>query len=165
MISRPLTANCRTAGPTLQALEFAGRRIEGRGVAATMRNTTRLQLIVAHWRVQRKPRSGSWIFLRFPQRPELQRPKAHLCELTAMRGVYPQSLERSPTGVPGTLLRSAIRTRAGHENRTVVRLIDVSRKFQFSGGRSSALGYRRARRPCSHHHHDARIGEHVECRS
>ncbi len=50
-----------------------------------------------------------------------------------MRGIYRRSRSNHPRGFTGTLLRSEIRTRAGHDNRTLIRLIDASQASQQLG--------------------------------
>jgi hypothetical protein len=47
-----------------------------------------------------------------------------------MRAIYRQSRSDHRRGFTGTLLRSEIRTRAGHDNRTLIRLIDANQAGQ-----------------------------------
>lgn len=50
-----------------------------------------------------------------------------------MPGIYTQSRSDHRRGFTGTLLRSEIRTRGGHDNRTLVRLIDATLASQLLG--------------------------------
>jgi hypothetical protein len=50
-----------------------------------------------------------------------------------MHYIYPQSRSDHRRGFTGTLLRSEIRTRGGHDNRTLIRLIDATRASQLLG--------------------------------
>ena len=47
--------------------------------------------------------------------------------------IYAQSRSDHRRGFTGTLLRSEIRTRGGHDNRTLIRLIDISKASQLLG--------------------------------
>lgn len=47
--------------------------------------------------------------------------------------IYTQSRSDHRRGFTGTLLRAEIRTRSGHDNRTLVRLIDVHQASQRLG--------------------------------
>jgi hypothetical protein len=50
-----------------------------------------------------------------------------------MHSIYPQSRSDHRRGFTGTLLRSEIRTRGGHDNRTLIRLIDIALASQLLG--------------------------------
>lgn len=50
-----------------------------------------------------------------------------------MRSIYTQSRSDHRRGFTGTLLRSEIRTRTGHDNRPLIRLINVTQASQLLG--------------------------------
>jgi hypothetical protein len=50
-----------------------------------------------------------------------------------MHTIFRQSRSDHHRGFTGTLLRSEIRTRGGHDNRTLIRLIDISLASQLLG--------------------------------
>jgi hypothetical protein len=54
-------------------------------------------------------------------------------KVTAMHSIYPQSRSDHRRGFTGTLLRAEIRTRGGHDNRTLIRLIDIPLASQLLG--------------------------------
>ncbi|MGH2833115.1 MAG: hypothetical protein ACRDK2_10105 [Solirubrobacteraceae bacterium] len=56
-----------------------------------------------------------------------------------MHRIYTQSRSNHRRGFTGTLLRTEIRSRGGHDNRTLVRLIDVNQASQQLGLSTTSL--------------------------